>query len=266
VECSDQGLCDRATGLCECFPGYTGSACQRTQCPDGCSGHGTCRSNRDFAYDFAVSKSYQLLQTDLSTESFKENYIATYDNAWDSNHLYGCLCDRGYRGANCALIECPSSADPLDDKCSRDESELVVEDFQVQKFAATGSLGWRQAYVDSTAKEQVPDLCNVAANIADKSKCDAVTGPQGQKCKYTAPIKLSDTKTIPARCEQDGVWAFHAPGDKNAHFYNGKVYACFGAMSGQDCSGRGICDYSNGQCSCFSGYSGTSCSKIEELV
>merc|ERR1712224_329533 len=35
-ECSDQGLCDRATGLCSCFPGYTGSSCQRTACPDDC--------------------------------------------------------------------------------------------------------------------------------------------------------------------------------------------------------------------------------------
>ena len=28
-ECSSAGLCDRGTGLCQCFPGYQGSACQR---------------------------------------------------------------------------------------------------------------------------------------------------------------------------------------------------------------------------------------------
>merc|ERR1712019_25362 len=263
-ECSDQGLCDRATGLCSCFPGYTGSACQRTACPDDCSGHGTCRSNRDFAYDFAVSKTDQLMQTDLSTEAFHQNYVATYDGAWDSDHLYGCRCDRGYRGANCALIECPSNDDPLDDKCSKEEDEYTVENFQVQKFAATGAKGWRDAYVDSTSPEQTPDPCNTAENIADQAKCEAVTGTNGEKCKFTA------AKTKPfvqaARCEQVGVWTKHAPGDKNSHFYNGKVYACFGAMSGMDCSGRGICDYSTGQCACFPGYSGTSCSKIEELT
>merc|ERR1712183_793608 len=159
-ECSDQGLCDRATGLCSCFPGYTGSSCQRTACPDDCSGHGTCRSNRDFAYDFAVAKTNQLMQTDLSTEAYRENYIATYDAAWDSNHLYGCRCDRGYRGANCALIECPSNDDPLDDKCSKEEDEYTVENFQIQKFGATGAKGWREAYGDSTSEEQETDDCN----------------------------------------------------------------------------------------------------------
>lgn len=265
VECSDQGLCDRATGLCECFPGYTGNACQRTECPDDCSGHGTCRSNKDFAYDWAVAKTNQLLQTHESTERFNENYVATYDNAWDSGHLYGCKCDTGYRGTNCAMIECPSSNDPLDDKCSVEEDELSVENFQVQKFAATGSQGWREAYVDSTAIEQTPDLCNTPANIGDATGalCAAVTGPNGEKCTFTP---ASTTPIAPARCEQIGVWEFHAPGDKNAHFYNGMVYACFGAMSGMDCSGRGLCDYSTGQCACFSGYSGTACSKIEELV
>lgn len=270
VECSDQGLCDRATGLCECFPGFTGSACQRTSCPDDCSGHGTCRSNRDFAYDFAVAKTHQMFQHSDSTELFQENYVATYDAAWDSNHLYGCRCDRGYRGANCALIECPSSDDPLDDKCSTDEDSFAVENFQVQKFAATGATGWRAAYVDSTALEQIPDVCNVPDNVNDATgaKCKAIN-VGGLKCKFTPAVAPDVAKSIeaePARCEQDGVWAKYAPGDKNAHFYNGKVYACFGAMSGQDCSGRGICDYSTGQCACFSGYSGTSCSKIEELV
>jgi len=253
-ECSDQGLCDRATGLCECFPGFSGAACHRTECPDDCSGHGTCRSNRDFAYDFGIAKTHQLLQTHKSTEAYRENYRVTYDGAWDSNHLYGCLCDPGYRGANCALIECPSSNDPLDDKCSTLETESVVENFQVQKFAPTGSQGWRTAYEQST-----PIETNIwcAPHQSDETACKAVVEEGGTgKCKWTAGP--------PSKCEQDGVWTTIIP-DKNNHFLGKKVYACFGAMSGMDCSGRGICDYSTGQCNCFTGYAGTSCSKIEEL-
>merc|ERR1712093_104989 len=44
MECSNQGLCDRKTGVCECFDGYTGVACARQACPNDCSGHGTCQT------------------------------------------------------------------------------------------------------------------------------------------------------------------------------------------------------------------------------
>ena len=44
MECSNQGLCDRKAGLCECFDGYAGRACQRQACPEDCSGHGVCSS------------------------------------------------------------------------------------------------------------------------------------------------------------------------------------------------------------------------------
>merc|ERR1712072_734947 len=117
AECSDQGLCDRATGLCSCFPGYSGSSCQRTVCPDDCSGHGTCRSNRDFAYDWAVAKTMQIhaIGTPEITEKFRETYFASYDDAWASDKA------------------------PLDDKCVGDNP--TVTDFQLQYDAPFGAAG-----------------------------------------------------------------------------------------------------------------------------
>lgn len=38
MECSNRGSCDRVTGLCSCFAGFTGAACDRTECPNSCSG------------------------------------------------------------------------------------------------------------------------------------------------------------------------------------------------------------------------------------
>jgi hypothetical protein len=219
-ECSDQGLCDRATGLCSCFPGYTGSSCQRTACPDDCSGHGTCRSNRDFAYDWAIAKTTQIQSDktgDKFTELFKETYFASYDDAWDTDMHYGCKCDAGYRGPSCALVECPSAADPLDDKCT---ATTAITDYQLQYDAPFGGKGWEEAYsLDKGAAGEQTDL----------SKSD-----------YNRQYVL----------------------DSNGR----KVYGCYGAMSGQDCSGRGICDYSSGTCKCFSGYAGTACEKVEEMA
>jgi len=132
VECSDAGMCDRSSGDCQCFPGYTGSACQRTECPNECSGHGICQSNLSFA----------------------EEAGARYYGAWDSGLQFGCLCDSGFRGNDCSLQECPSDSDP--------------------------------------------------------------------------------------------------------NMFQGNT-------EGRDCSGRGICDYSSGECKCFSGYTGNDCGETQVL-
>jgi hypothetical protein len=49
MECSNQGLCDRGSGECECFDGYSGVDCGVTTCPDDCSGNGRCMTIAEFA-------------------------------------------------------------------------------------------------------------------------------------------------------------------------------------------------------------------------
>ena len=88
VECSGRGMCDRSTGRCACFNGFTGEACQRTACPADCSGHGVCQDERRFANDA----------------------MDTY-TAYDARKQMGCMCDAGFRGPDCSMIECPSGDD-----------------------------------------------------------------------------------------------------------------------------------------------------------
>jgi hypothetical protein len=40
AECSNMGSCDRYSGLCSCFDGFEGFACDRMECPNMCSYHG----------------------------------------------------------------------------------------------------------------------------------------------------------------------------------------------------------------------------------
>lgn len=91
VECSNKGSCDRKTGECACYTNYDGIACERTICPSDCNGRGIC---------------YTLKQ--IATEA-----NAVYSTPWDATKHVGCICDKGYRGPDCSLQECPSGADVL---------------------------------------------------------------------------------------------------------------------------------------------------------
>ena len=95
TECSNKGICDRASGVCGCFPGYEGSACQRATCPASaaghCSGHGTCHS--------------------ISEISSNDHSNAYY--IWDDASTMGCVCDPGYKGADCSQRVCKAGVDPL---------------------------------------------------------------------------------------------------------------------------------------------------------
>lgn len=93
-ECSNKGICNRATGQCDCFPGYEGEGCQRTSCPGAesgnpCSGHGLCLS----AYVDYTSSEY---------------------NLWDVDKTMKCNCDAGYDGPDCSLRLCPVGPDPVE--------------------------------------------------------------------------------------------------------------------------------------------------------
>jgi len=92
AECSNRGSCDRKTGVCSCYPGYDGVACQRFSCPNNCNERGTCWPEKHLAVKAS----------------------RVYDSPWDAMKAVGCLCDAGYRGPSCEFQECPSGADPLD--------------------------------------------------------------------------------------------------------------------------------------------------------
>lgn len=94
MECSNKGSCNRNTGLCECFPGYDGVACQRASCPgypQSCSGHGVCKTIRQLA-NADNGNVYEL---------------------WDRDSTMGCECDAGFFGPDCSQRACKSSIDPL---------------------------------------------------------------------------------------------------------------------------------------------------------
>lgn len=158
AECSNAGVCDRKTGLCQCYPGYEGRACDRSICPNNCNGHGTCQNQRLFFRDHKDAVIDKIPTATIALE---------YSTAWDATKIYGCKCEDGFRGPDCSLKECPSGDDPQ-------------------------------------------------------------MGPDGSGFAWPAP------------------------------HLNKVEY--------RDCSGRGLCDYSTGTCSCFSGFFGEDCSLQSALI
>ncbi|KAL3671883.1 hypothetical protein V7S43_002551 [Phytophthora oleae] len=102
MECSNKGLCDRSLGTCTCFDGYEGVSCQRTACPNKCSGHGTCESLRELG-----------LKTTGTLFGNPDNVNQITYDLWDSRVTYGCRCDPWYEGVDCSLRSCKVGVDPM---------------------------------------------------------------------------------------------------------------------------------------------------------
>merc|ERR1712176_1314674 len=65
-----------------------------------------------------------IVKTDKKT-SYYDYFLVTYDTAWDANLQYGCLCDVGFRGVACSIVECPTSYDAMDSETCEKYSEWV---------------------------------------------------------------------------------------------------------------------------------------------
>jgi len=114
-ECSNKGICDRASGDCKCFEGYGGSACQRATCPVTggltCSGHGTCETIKE-----------------LAAQDNNNIY-----NLWDEYSTMGCNCDAGFSGPDCSEKECKYGFDPL---YYDDEQNVRFANWTIQIYTA----------------------------------------------------------------------------------------------------------------------------------
>lgn len=164
-ECSGKGVCDRKTGMCKCSIGYEGPACERYACPNKCSGHGRCVSMRRLADKRSATPYGNATTYENDLKPFTE---ATNITAWDSDMIYGCLCDSswlvGYRpgetqeaeffGADCSLKHCPTGDDPV-----TDEDETDCEGVSLPNSNITGQIG---------------NLCHV--DCSNRGLCDYQTG------------------------------------------------------------------------------------------
>jgi len=268
MECSNKGLCDRAIGECVCFPGYEGSACQRTVCPNKCSGHGICRNinDRTQSLAFPAAEPYPL---------------------WDGLKNQACICDPGFGGIDCSLRLCPRNADPLIDGVVYETQKLtiaaLIKTFVLQYNDTFGET-WTTSIIETSGT-----LSTMQTNIAN-----ALTGiPNGViqavtvTCTGSSPIvctilfsgsagsiltgNAGDLNQLVVSSIGNSVLpSLPSAPDTITASANVYTYALSGnsiivqtsiqgSNAAEECSYRGLCNYETGICKCFRGYRTDDC-------
>jgi hypothetical protein len=141
MECSGKGICDRSSGECECFDGYGGKGCQRTTCPNDCSGHGTCEYIDELTFGSTPGEYYAAKPSNFSMGISKTTAMTfgSIAEAWDSGKSMACVCDPGYIDVDCSRRMCPKGNDIFDTRL--DTSDGLKYQVQNITFVAAGPYG-----------------------------------------------------------------------------------------------------------------------------
>ena len=127
AECAGRGICDRSSGQCDCFDGFTGKACAYTTCPNECSGHGTCEYVEELTVGSVAGDYYSDVFKGFHTESVALDYVNTL---WDAGKSRACLCDPMYTEVDCSRKMCSKGNDVLDTRSDTTDTLL----YQVQNI------------------------------------------------------------------------------------------------------------------------------------
>lgn len=140
-----------------------------------------------------------------------------------------CTCFANYDGIACERTVCPNNCNSAGVCYS--QRQLAVEAGRVY------DTPW-------DADKQMGCVCDLGRRGPDCSLCTFVKGARSFFL-FTCHLPSLDASFPP----YDAVECPSGP----------DVMKGFGNESGRDCSGRGLCDYTQGVCNCFMGYYGTKC-------
>lgn len=241
AECSNMGVCDRTTGVCQCRSGFEGVACERQTCPSRCNNLGECQS----MYFYALSK-------DPGTGN-----VYSYSSIWDAQKIYGCACDPNYHGVDCSLRYCPKGDDPLTGTVSISSSNpLQYNEIQRVSCKADGgsfTLTFREktsAIIPYNAKAyDLQSIIEAIPTIGAGNTKIIMYGPQActsYGTSFTIEF-LQNFGDLPSLVV-----------DKRKLTYSNSLSTSTltvaevvkGTKENAECSNRGICDASLGVCTC----------------
>lgn len=267
-ECSNMGICNRETGLCECMPGFTGTACERLLCPvygetaytqltldltenvnslpitnadDFCSGHGQCLSMETLA---------TLGKENGEVQDYTYGRVPNNPLTWDYQSLYGCYCDENWIGYDCSLRQCVFGDDPLtvhqyneiqSIQCTDDGDPdgVIIITFRdetiKQSLTPLTTIAELKAALESlTSIEEVSIIVNSPTPV------DSLCTPSGNEFLVEFIMPFGDLP--PLRIEKENIESIEVNEYRK------------GTKENIECSGKGLCDRNTGECLCFEGF------------
>jgi hypothetical protein len=290
AECAGRGICNRATGECACFDGYEGKGCQRTACPNDCSGHGTCEYMEDMAYGATWN--------DYNTQGFEEDAKVFAYSQWDNRKTRGCVCDATYGDVDCSKRMCPYGTDILDVR----DNLLVSTKYQVQSInfqASTSLFNLNRKTFALTFKSRLnetfttipitfdetdlPDLVHdvqiallnlpnrVIDGITVAAAMSYAAGAVVMNVTFTGPSVQGPQHLLVVEDYEcgngctpkiDGLELETRYGKRPSNVSEDRL----ADYNSYECGRRGKCDYSSGLCQCFTGYTGDNCNTLTTLA
>jgi len=306
AECAGRGICSRDTGECTCFDGYEGKACQRTSCPNDCSGHGTC----EYISDLGFAATWG----DYSNRYFSLDQKTFAYHQWDNAKTRGCVCDPLYGDVDCSKKMCPYGTDVLDTR----QDLLLSANYQVQQiiflpsqevagYADGGANGQvRGRTFALTFKSRLNETFTTIPIVFDSTDVPDFVHDI-QLALLNLPNRVIDGITVAASttASSTSYWANQVTVNitftGNAvqgpqHLLSVEDYECAAGCTPKltglnlqtrydhlssnvtevqshlsdynsyECGRRGKCDYATGLCNCFTGYTGENCNTLTTLV
>merc|ERR1712196_24404 len=294
-----RGICDRSSGECECFDGFTGKACAYTTCPNDCSGHGTCEFIEELTVGSVPGDYYSKSGLGFQTKSVTLDYVSSL---WDYGKTRACVCDPMYTEVDCSRKMCPKGNDVLDTRMDTTDSLLyqvqnISFNFQADESTeeinmnATFSLTFKSTINETfttipiklytlnpsmTAKEMESALLGLPNYVIDGVSVNS-TGSKGYS-GYDVSFLVYFTGTSVAGPQNLLMVDTAVCGDGCTPKLTGVDVKSFGGdlsyvteataadYNSYECGRRGKCDYDSGLCDCFEGYTGYKCQVQTALI